>query len=283
MDDDVRTAVLDVVTDGTRLAIVEALADAYAADPRDHWVAYSELREAAGVDDKGNFNYHLNRLGPLVESGDDGYRISRVGQELVSAVASGNFRPDWTWGPFDVPGECWDCGDSLALTYHEGVLRLTCGDDAHAIALSTSPVFLTTGPEDSLVERIAVGGALWGIRTRHGICSECEGYVDTALDRHPEDGHVYLHGDCRACGFQHGIPVGSSLRGHPDVVAFYRERGEDVRTTPFWTLDWCEPGTETVLSEDPLRVRVDVEAEGDTLSVVVDADGSVAETERLDE
>jgi DNA-binding transcriptional ArsR family regulator len=54
------TEVLDSVSNTTRVEILRALADAHSDSPNDPWLAYSELQEAVGVRDNGNFNYHLD-------------------------------------------------------------------------------------------------------------------------------------------------------------------------------------------------------------------------------
>lgn len=91
------TGVLDSVSNSTRVEILRELADAYGDSPTDPWLAYSELREAVGIRDNGNFNYHLDQLGALIEKGSPGYRLSRIGMSVVSAVSSGVFDTEWTW------------------------------------------------------------------------------------------------------------------------------------------------------------------------------------------
>ncbi|WP_227374862.1 DUF7347 domain-containing protein [Haladaptatus halobius] len=54
------TELLSLVSNSTRLEILWALASAYRDSPTDPWLDYSEVRDAAGTRDKGNFNYHLD-------------------------------------------------------------------------------------------------------------------------------------------------------------------------------------------------------------------------------
>ncbi|MFC3476973.1 winged helix-turn-helix domain-containing protein [Halobacterium litoreum] len=281
MGDDASTDVFELVSHATRADILRALADFHRDAGVDARLAYNDLRRRVGERDSGNFTYHLDRLGGLVERGDGGYRLSRVGMRVVSTLRSGFLDADWTWGPVDAPGDCWTCGDDLRLRYEAGALHVTCGDDDHALALYVPPSFLRSQPRDAVAERAAFLENRWGSLTREGVCSECSGRVEGGLrlwDGDPE--HWVYHGDCHHCGFQHVLPVGLFLLGHPDVLAFHFDHGVDVRTVPFWTLDFCEPGTETVVSTDPLRVRVDVEAGDETLSLTVDSDGDVIDAER---
>ncbi|MEE6211394.1 helix-turn-helix domain-containing protein [Salarchaeum sp. III] len=70
----------DALSDPTRAAVLGALADA------DGPLAYSELRDAAGVEDNGRLNYHLRRLDDCLADGDDGYALTDRGETLVAAL-----------------------------------------------------------------------------------------------------------------------------------------------------------------------------------------------------
>lgn len=270
-----------VVSNSTRVEILQALASVYSDSPTDPWLAYSDLYDAVAVRDKGNFNYHLDQLDDLVVKRPVGYRISRIGMDIISTVASGSYDSDWTWGPVDVPGECPFCADSVRLRYEDGNLHLTCGTDEHSLPLSVPPSLLDSHPRETVIEQVAFMTYNHVALTCQGICSECQGYVDGKIDTggvQPE--HYHYHGTCRRCGFHHGIPVGMFVLPHPDVLTFFCERGTDVRSTPFWTLDFCNPGAETVLSKDSLRLRVDVRQDDETLSLTLDREGTVISTDR---
>lgn len=273
------TEVFERVSHQTRVEILDALASAQRDAPMDPWLEYTELRERVGIRDNGNLNYHLDQLGDLILTGEAGYRLSRVGMGLIGTASSGVLDTDWTWGPVDAPGDCRHCGDPLQLRYEDGVLWLTCGTDEHRTGLWVPPSLLEGHTEDELVERIAFLENRWGELTRRGICSECQGRVEGTLTRYEGEQYHYL-GHCERCGSQHGLPVGLYLLGHPDVQRFSYEHGVDLRSTPFWTLDWCRLGTETAVSTDPLRIRVDVTHDGDTLSLTLDREGDVVATEQ---
>jgi hypothetical protein len=273
------TEVFERVSHRTRVEILDALASAQRDAPMDPWLEYTELQDAVGIRDNGNLNYHLDRLGDLVRKGEDGYRLSRVAMGLVGTASSGVLDTDWTWGPVDVPGGCLHCDDPVRLHYEDGVLWLTCGTEEHEHGLWVPPSLLEAHPEDELVERIAFLENRWGELTRRGICSECQGRVDGELTE-LDDGRYHYLGHCERCGSQHGLPVGLFLVGHPAVQGFYYEHDVDVRSTPYWALDFCRPGAETVDSTEPLRIRVDVSHAGDTLSLTLDREGDVVATER---
>ncbi|WP_207592544.1 DUF7351 domain-containing protein [Halomontanus rarus] len=123
---------------------------------------------------------------------------------------------------------------------------------------------------------------------RDGVCPECSGDVDTTLvptsavveDVLPEEmaDHVQASFECQQCGHDLRTPVTLTLLQHPAIVSFYYDHGQDVRDRPIWNVghEWSE----SVLSTDPLCVRVVVELEGDVLALYVDASLRVVEVQR---
>jgi len=273
----------DRASNARRMEILRVLARAFSESPIDPQLRYSELREETGIRDKGNFNYHLDRLDGLVRNDPDGYVITSVGLTVVSTVASGALDPDWEWGPRDVPGECFFCGDALTLCHEDGHLLLTCGTGDHGLVFSVPPSVVDDHPDDEVLERVAFVLYRQATSVKHGVCPECQGEVTPEVI--PElrpSGDYFFHGDCHNCGFQHGFPVGAAVLSHPDVIAALAADGVDVRTTPFWTLPWCHVGHESVVSEDPFRVTLDVTIEGDeTLTVTLDRSGGVVATDGI--
>jgi hypothetical protein len=275
------TEFFELVANERRVDILRALADAYAEDPTGGWVEYSELKDAAGIRDNGNFNYHLDRLEGLVAKEPEGYVLAPPGMALLSTLYSGSFDPEWTWGPVEAPGDCPFCSDPVRLYYEDGVLWLTCGDDDHEMGLLAPPSLLETHPDDEVIERIARLGTHYGGLLRRNVCPDCKGYVEGSISYGGiQPDHYYYGGECERCRFPHGLPLGAFVLDLPAVIAFYHDHGVDVREAPFWTLEFCDPGSETVASENPLRLRVDAECEGETLSATLAEDGSVVATER---
>lgn len=77
----------ELLGEETRLGIIDAL---YAANPADddEAIRFSRLREAVGVQDTGQFNYHLNRLlGTFVVRTEDGYVLSSAGEAVGRLLA----------------------------------------------------------------------------------------------------------------------------------------------------------------------------------------------------
>lgn len=270
------TEIFDSLTNSTRVDILEALAEAYRKSPTEPWVDYSDLQEMAGVRDNGNFNYHLRELDGFVEKEPAGYTLTRSGIELLSAVQSGIFDDDWTWGPTDAPGDCLFCDRGVELHYRDGVLWLSCGVEDHSMGLWASPALLDSHPDEAVVDKISFLGTQWAAKTRRGICSECQARMEGEIEyggRQPD--HYHYHANCRNCGSQHAIPLGLYLCGHPVVWEFYDDHGIDIRTTPFWTVDFAQPGSADVRSTDPLRLGIEITHDGESLHLVISSDGSV--------
>ncbi|MFC6953911.1 DUF7351 domain-containing protein [Halorubellus litoreus] len=275
------TAVFERVSHPTRLDVLDALADAHAADPTDPWLAYTDLKTAVDVRDNGNFNYHLDALDDFVVKADAGYRLSRTGMELLTTAASGVLDTDWTWGPRDAPGTCPFCDDALEFHYTDGKLQLTCGIDEHAMALSAPPSLLQTTPDDELADNIAFLGYQWSQSIRQGVCTDCHAHVTGHVDHGGlQPDHHHYRADCKRCGYQHGVPLGLHLLTHPTVTHFHHNHDIDPRTTPWWTLHWTTPGTETTLQTDPIELEVAIELDDETLTLTIDHDGTITDTQR---
>ena len=74
------TDVFEALSDPTRAAILGVLFDADAP------LAYTDLAAAVDVEDNGRLNYHLRRLGSLLERSTDGYVLTDRGRRLVGDV-----------------------------------------------------------------------------------------------------------------------------------------------------------------------------------------------------
>lgn len=91
------TDALAALGDETRVAILRTLAEAEEPLP------FSELRQRAGVDDPGRFNYHLSTLREyFVREVDGGYALRHAGSRIVAAAGvAGDGPPAGGTGPED--------------------------------------------------------------------------------------------------------------------------------------------------------------------------------------
>ena len=274
------TAPFELVTAETRAAILGALATYQAEQPTEPSVAFADLRERAGVDDSGNFNYHLDKLRPaFVRQTDEGYALTNAGMSLAGTLRAG-VGAETTRGPVALDATCGICGTGLAVSYEDGFLSVAC-ENNHTYPHDTLPP--NAVEERTLREAID----LLTRRTKHnlelvreGVCPACFDDVEReyrVLDA-PQASHI-VAATCSGCGRVSASPVGMYLLDEPAVVAFYHDHGIDLTETPLWgtELSIVEP---TVRSEEPLRLSLSVERDGEQLTLVVDEHTNLLDSTR---
>lgn len=90
------TNALTALGNETRVAILQTLAEA--DDP----LPFSELRQRAGVDDPGRFNYHLSMLREyFVREVDGGYALRHAGSRIVATAGIAGDGPPAGGAGFD--------------------------------------------------------------------------------------------------------------------------------------------------------------------------------------
>jgi DNA-binding transcriptional ArsR family regulator len=288
------TAIFELLADETRLAIVRELA----AERYSNWqwsgMSFAQLRRAVGVEDAGNFSYHLQKLrGPLVAKDGEEYYLLNAGLAIVGAVESGRYA-----GPgesvcaetrYDCPYP--DCDCALEAVYEDQYFRLRCPDHHLFSATIVPPVVAAEHSPDRLVEIATLDMRQEVRRARDSVCPNCWGPVDATLPA-PDPGLpsqieatvpgeiVLVRFDCRQCGLSFEMPPGACVVDHPAVVAFYHDHGERLRGRPYIALPFCSLVGADLDSTDPVRVRVDVELGGDVLELRLDGGANVVAYER---
>ncbi|MFC7138908.1 winged helix-turn-helix domain-containing protein [Halosimplex aquaticum] len=288
------TAVFELLADETRLAIVRELA----AERQSNWqwagATFAELRRAVGVEDAGNFSYHLEKLcGPLVVKDGDEYHLRNRGVQLVGAVESGRYT-----GPGDpfreeVAYDCPHsrCDRSLVGVYDDQYFRIRCPDHDVFNGTALPPVAADHHTTAELVEITMLDLRQQVQRAKAGVCPNCWGPIegrlpatDTSLSSQidadiPEDALLAAF-DCQQCGISFDLPPGACVVEHTAVMAFYQHHDEPIRGRPYVDLPFCHLGRGVLESDDPVRVRVDVELDGDVLRLWLDGETNVVEYER---
>ncbi|PSP40455.1 hypothetical protein BRC66_03955 [Halobacteriales archaeon QH_2_66_30] len=167
----------ELLSNDTRLGILEALFQT--DDPR----TFSELREAVGMRDSGQFNYHLDKLlGTFVRVTEEGYELTTAGTRVVGAILAGEFTKTFEGDPVPVDGECQLCGAQLAGIFEGNRIRIACEDcERDVISLNMLPGALEPYPREEwplVAER-------WTRRelemVRAGFCPTCRGPVDSEM------------------------------------------------------------------------------------------------------
>jgi len=270
-----------VVASETRLNILEAL---WRADDRP--VPFSELHDAVAIRDSAQFNYHLQQLtDQFVVKTDDGYDLRHAGAQVVRAVRAGTFTCCPNVDPFGVEGACTRCGGGLEARYADEQLRIDCVDCGKSHGEYEFPSGGLVDRSDSEIARA------FDERVRHlhclaadGVCPACAGRIHTEVVRGGDcclDVAVRAEHVCERCRNELCSPVGLVLLDEPVVTGFYEDHQVDVSERPYWTLPWCvDDEYTTVRSSDPWRVAVRAPLAEDCLTVVLDGDLTVVDTER---
>jgi hypothetical protein len=275
------------LADETRMAIVTALVERRRESPEDPGLSFSALRERAGVEDSGRFNYHLRQLvGRFVEHDDDGYRLNAAGRRIAGALAAGAYTGGVSLGPEPLDEPCPACGASVVASYDEGVLELSCEDD-HTLFRTRFPSGGAAGRSVEEVMRLAVRTALQDLEfVVDGVCPECYGRANRRLEFPEGDGSdegeddpdlPALRADCERCGMHVRTSTTACLLIDPDVRAFYRDHGRDPLGADFLTLDLFDVETPAVLDGE---VHFEIALDGERLRATVDGEGRVASVER---
>jgi hypothetical protein len=268
---------LGSLADADRIAILLALRE---GGPR----SFVDLQTAAGFEDSGRFNYHLDQLvGRFVQKSERGYDLRAAGAKAVDIVTDERFgeSPD----PVDraADADCPNCGAELRARYVDENVEIACPDCSTLVHYGYFPPRGRTS-RDAADLFDAYGMRLWRDFTLayRGVCPYCSGRMETRVER---DSDHHLHypalSDCHDCGAEIATAVGLRLLADPAVVAFLHDHGVGVDDRPFWQFGFCIDDTDvSVVSEEPFRVVVPLERCEETLRVTVDERGDVVETAR---
>lgn len=275
-----------------RLGIVRELAAVRRADWRWQGRTFAELRRAVGVEDAGNFSYHLDRLRDhfVVKDGDE-YKLTYAGMQVAGAVVSGTYteRGDPRTEPLDV--DCFECGESLTLRYRREFLAVECDDHGTLFGTNLPPGAAEGRSTEELVQLATVDARQDVERARTGACPHCWGTVTTTVpteslgpagdEREVDPGEeAWVEFECDRCDMAFWLPAGACVVEEPPVVALLHDHGVDVRERAYLELPFVRPAAATVTGEDPVRVRVDVRQGDDALALWLDERTHVVDWER---
>ena len=266
-------------------------------------ISFSELRTRVGMRDGSQFNYHLEKLvDSFVHKTDEGYVLNRNGQRIVSIIRAEEFTDEIVFDSEPIDSPCPMCGGDVVLesgtdrtldfvfwrcTECEG-LRQRPGMSPGLLGVmdSLSPA----GVRDRSPEEVIKALVTWTIHRQtmavQGVCPDCTGQVSTSLVRcqdHNGDsnlcgscGTVFglrFHSICDRCHLSWIIPSEQHVLTHPTVRVFYREHGYEPKGIDFPLIRAETIANQTVLSEDPIKVRTTIDIEGNRLDVIIDGEG----------
>lgn len=297
-----------LLSDETRLAILLALWEAYDPYRTKEPVSFSELYDCVSIRDSANFTYHLDKLtGHFVEKTDEGYYLRNAGFRIVRAIIAGRGLDDTSISATELDISCRRCGDGqMEISYHNEAVYLTCSEcGGFADTADYPPGTIAKFELDSaglngrqpleLLATSAIRGWNNHRMMSQGVCPECSGAIDASLqlceEHSPEPGEVCSHCGtrdsarvryvCTVCKHRNRRPVELTVMDHPEVISFYHDHCIDIR----WDIDDVEQVIlvwerlsaveHTLVSTDPVRIRVTVPCEGDELHLMLDEDWEV--------
>lgn len=292
----------------TRLAILLALWDAkdpdqaFAAES-DSDLTFTELRKRVGMQDSGQFNYHLGKLTDLfVDQPGDGYTLTSAGNQVLSTVIAGAFANHRSFTDEPAETTCWFCDSPVVIDYRDRTLTLRCTNCEGGFRYpDESPGILLRGyrPPAGLMNRTPQEFHRNGnVMSRHeslsffeGVCPNCTGTVtatariceshepevDSLCQHCRRRDEIYWRFVCDICKSSFGTPGWSPVFTDMGVLSFCYERGVniyEVHDTDSWSVIY-ERVEMTVHSREPLQIEIRIEFEGDQLDIVLDDEARV--------
>lgn len=284
----------DLLGHEIRLAIIERLAEERRASWRASGLEFAELRKAIGVADAGQFNYHLDKLlDTFVEKRDAEYVITTAGLDVAGTVKAGTYDADDVSFTVTIESTCTECDDPLEATYERGTLQVQCPEHGLFHGNALPPAAVRDRDPETVVALAQLNARNELARALEGACIHCWGTVDvetpvdppTEMLDHQETTaddveQVVVEFACRDCGTTFWTAASATVVDHPAVVSFYHDHGVNVHDRGYLELPFVDGTNGVVESTDPVRVRIDVELDGDELHVRIDDTAEVVDHER---
>lgn len=278
IDDGVVDAI-SALSNRTRLEILLALVEAE-REQQQQWLtmSFTELYDAVDIESTSQFSYHLEQLcGWFIAETPEGYRLTYGGDKIVRTIRSGLYESTHVFDDVAVGGCCVFCGgNSLVATVDEERFVVRCRDCETPLLVDLLPRSQTRNRSPAAVVD-SVGYRIWSTHTlvHGGVCPECYGAVDTAVDEHDHDdftAYTLAH-TCRECQFLIHMPLEVTAAFHPAAVGFFWDHGISVLDTPLWEFFEfivTETMTTDVASTDPLEATVEITFDDETLRLAID-------------
>lgn len=313
------TEAFELLGNETRLAILLALWEA--VEPwgeGDAVLSFSELRDAVGIRDSGQFNYHLDQLvGTYLLDTEGGYRLMAAGFSIIEAVIAGAGIENPQREPTELDVPCPLCGSPTVVGYQNEYIYQACTEckgeygkyGAMADAASEyggllfvavlDPAGLADRTPEEIYEAGILKSNLRSAMQMAGVCSRCSGPIEAGLfvceDHETGDGitceHCYSRWGfrpqftCTLCKYTSApIPMFPAMF-HPVVIDFFADHGITIG-------DFTNP--ETIVRMEPLmrdqeaelvettppRVRITIRHDGDEIQLDYDGDMNFVEVSK---
>ncbi|MFT4882769.1 MAG: hypothetical protein ACI8U4_000263 [Natronomonas sp.] len=273
--------VFGLLANETRVEILRAL-----GEQPDTPLSFSELQDRTDVRDSGNFNYHLDQLLGTFVRKDDDYELTLAGRHIVGAIHAGTYTADARVEPIALDWDCLLCGGEMIAEYADERGKIRCRDCGKGAEFSFPPGTLDQFDREALPAAFGRWLRTLAQRELAGFCIICAGRTTSEIARLPGGTEAdpkpsMVSFDCDRCGTTSTISGTSFVTYHPSVEGFFFDHGYDTfegHPTRVWSqLDRFES---EILSEDPPRIRVFFEDDGERISAEITADASIRNVNR---
>ncbi|QZX99975.1 winged helix-turn-helix domain-containing protein [Halobaculum rubrum] len=278
MDDDASRRTFELLANETRLGIISALGEA-SGEGGYATLAFSELQAATGVEDNGQFNYHLQKLvDEFVEEREGGYALTLAGIRAYQAILARVRSESLSIDPFEIDGTC-RCGEPRHAWYEDSrghIGCLSCGD--LEFRYPVAPNAIDESEPDTLLNALNRKLTRDYLSMFNGICPYCTGRSTVRLAESEEfydevgmtSTPVNVHAACESCAWFLYANIAAVLILSPPVYSFIEERGIDMWNEYIWQEILDHEVTD--IQWEPQRVEGTFSLAGDELRYVLDAD-----------
>ena len=265
-----------ILADETRIDILRAL---WEADG--HEATFSELREAVGVRDSGQFNYHLGKLTDrFVGKTAEGYELRTAGQEVVGSLLSGSYTMTAELEPIDLDDPCPVCDGPMTFDYEHERVVVECGECFYASQFPVPPGAFAGYDVERFPDVTERYVRTFIAQVTNGFCPSCTGPVEPELialeDLSGWDGPTEFARvasvtyDCDRCGSSSQLDLKTALLNDPVVVSFHHDHGVDVRDVSILRRrETANDLQSRLLESDPPRATVTYTIDDASLTLTV--------------
>jgi hypothetical protein len=252
------------------------------SEPR---MTFSVLYNQVDIDGTSTFSYHLDELtGVYVDRNGDGYALTATGRRVVQTILGGVYDETPSFDEQSLDVSCPNCGDSpVEATCQDGLFAVYCPDcELPFFRDQLQPAQVDRESPEEVIESYGTKVKRDMLLELDGVCSACSGPM--TAETLPSDEQLELEWitvlTCDQCKKRVQAPPYFVLLSHPQVISFYWDRGIDITDRHLWeVLEFVLDGKwqPTVTSTDPFECRVDINCDGDELSVTIDDDLRVSD------
>jgi hypothetical protein len=185
-----------------------------------------------------------------------------------------------------LPDDCPNCGSSLVATFDGDTYVVRCRECGLLGSSGELPrSAIDHHDREDLPDVFARYMRRSLVMLNDGLCRWCTSPLETTVEPAPDDrwplADWVVSRKCTHCGSFARTTLGEAVQFHPAVVSFYDDHGVDIAATPCWRVDLTVGAVDVdVHGEEPWRGSLRVERSGDVLTLEIDDDASVIETQR---